>query len=281
MSWGVSDLDVRFGRVHALAGVTMDAANGQVTTVVGGDGTGKSTLLRVLVGLLGGDGGEVRRPSRHQIGYLAAGSGVYPDLSVDENLLFSAAAYGLSATEARGRAKPYLRRMDLMSARHRLGGQLSGGMRQKLGVVRAMLHRPALLVLDEPTTGIDPVSRADVWWLISLAAADGAAVVLATTYVEEAQRAASVLVLEGGRVLASGSPAEIVSELPGEVRSLSARPSDTDAARAWRRGRGWRLWSPENPPSHFGGGDVIAPDLEDAVVVASLRWDLAETSGGA
>ena len=279
MSWGVSDLGVRFGRVSALDGVSLDAADGQVTAVVGGDASGKSTLLRVLVGLLSADVGEVCRPPAHQIGYLAAGSGVYPDLSVEQNLIFSAAAYGLSPAEARARAEPYLDRMNLTGARHRQAAQLSGGMRRKLGVVRAMLHHPALLVLDEPTTGIDPVSRADVWWLISLAAADGAAVVLATTYVEEAQRAASVLLLEDGRVLASGSPTDIVEGLPGEIRSLSARPAGAEAARAWRRGPSWRLWLPPGAPSHVDGGDLIAPDLNDAVVVASLRLELAGPSG--
>jgi len=279
MSWGVSEVGVRFGRVRALDGVSMDVADGQVTAVVGGDGSGKSTLLHVIVGLLDANVGEVRRPPPHQVGYSAAGSGIYPDLSVEENLLFSAAAYGLSPADARARAEPFLDRMDLTGARHRLGGQLSGGMRQKLGVVRAMLHRPALLVLDEPTTGIDPVSRADAWWLISLAAAEEAAVVLATTYVEEAQRAASVLLLENGRVLASGPPADIVEGLPGEVRSLSSRPPAGEAARSWRRGRSWRLWSPEREPSQVDEGEPVVPDLNDAVVVASLRRDLAEPSG--
>jgi len=281
VSWGASGVGVRFGRTRALQGVSIEAGEGQVTAVVGGDGAGKSTLLRVLVGVLGADTGEVRRPPARGIGYLPAGSGVYTDLSVEENLVFSAAAYGLAPAEARARAAPYLERMDLTAARDRLAGQLSGGMRQKLGVVRAMLHRPALLVLDEPTTGIDPVSRADVWWLISRAAADGAAVVLATTYVDEAQRAASVLLLEEGRGLASGAPADIVQRLPGEVRSLSARPSGADAARAWRRGASWRLWSPAGPPPRRDTGEVVAPDLNDAVVVASLRWELDRSPGAA
>jgi len=281
VSWGATDVGVRVGRARALDGVCIEAPDGRVTAVVGGDGAGKSTLLRVLVGVVGEDAGEVRRPPTHQIGYLPAGSGVYADLSVEENLVFSGAAYGLSPSEARARAAPYLERMDLSGARDRLAGQLSGGMRQKLGVVRAMLHRPALLVLDEPTTGIDPVSRADVWWLISRAAADGAAVVLATTYVDEAQRAASVLLLEDGRVLASGSPGDIVERLPGEIRSLSSRPSGPEAARAWRRGPGWRLWSPDGVPAPTDGGGRVAPDLNDAVVVASLRLELARSAGAA
>ena len=116
-------------------------------------------------------------------------------------------------------------------ARDRLAGHLSGGMRQKLGVIAAMLHQPALLVLDEPTTGVDPVSRADLWSLIARAAAEGAAVVFATSYLDEAERAAHVLVLAGGRELAAGSPEQIVAAMPGRLR----RPA---RGRPGRPGRG-------------------------------------------
>ena len=112
----------------------------------------------------------------------------------------------------------------LTAARDRPAGGFSGGMRRKLGVIAAMLHQPELLVLDEPSTGVDPVSRSGLWWLITRAAADGAAVVLATTYLDEAERAGAVLVLDAGRMLAAGSPADIVAAMPGTVRELTADP---------------------------------------------------------
>lgn len=274
MSWGVSGLVVRFGRVTALDGVTLGIPPGRVTAVVGGDGAGKSTLLRAVAGSLAADAGDIRRPPRRDIGYLPAGSGSYPDLSVRENLAFSAAAYGVPRAEARARAGQYLDRIGLTGTGRRLAGDLSGGMRQKLGVVRAMLHRPGLLVLDEPTTGIDPVSRADVWWLVARAAADGAAVLLSTTYVNEAERAAQVLLLDAGRVLAAGSPAGIVRAVPGEIRAVPGKPAGAAATRAWRRGAGWRVWDPA--PRLPAPGGTIAPDLNDAVVVAALRRELLD-----
>ena len=179
----------------------------------------------------------VRRPAADRTGYLTASSGTYPDLSVEENLEFAAAGYGVPAKQARARTQEYLERTGLAAAQRRLAGNLSGGMRQKLGVIRAMLHEPDLLVLDEPTTGVDPVSRADLWWLIARAAAGGAAVVLTTTYLDEAERAASVLVLDDGEQLAQGTPDEIIAAVKGTIEISPERLRGEAARRAWRRGR--------------------------------------------
>jgi ABC-2 type transport system ATP-binding protein len=277
MSWGVTDLTVRFGARSALDSVSLEAAEGQITAVVGGDGAGKSTLLRVLVGALAPSAGEVRRPDAHRIGYLAPSSGVYPDLTVSENLAFSAAAYGVPLAEARQRTDEYLELTGLGAARGRLAGHLSGGMRQKLGVIRAMIHQPQLLVLDEPTTGVDPVSRADLWWLLARAAAGGAAVVLATTYLDEAERTSSVLVLDSGQAIAEGSPEAIARSVPGRIVEVAERPEEGTAARAWRRGTVWHVWTPGASPDTGG----VPPDLQDAVMVAALRRvPVAATVGG-
>ncbi|MGZ8600314.1 MAG: ABC transporter ATP-binding protein [Actinomycetota bacterium] len=278
MSWGVQDLTVRFGRHVALEGISLDARLGDVTGVVGGDGAGKTTLLRCLVGALAPTAGIVRRPDVRRVGYLASSSGTYPDLSVEENLAFSATAYGVPVAEARERVAEYLERTGLAAARTRLAGDLSGGMRQKLGVIRAMLHRPELLVLDEPTTGVDPVSRADLWWLIARAAAEGAAVVLATAYLDEAERAAWLLALDDGRVLAEGTADEIAAGVPGSIRTASERPPGEEGRRSWRRGATWRVWSPERSGEQ---GGAVRPDLNDAVTVAALARELAGTREGA
>ncbi len=217
-AWGTDEVCVSYGKIVALDCVSLSAPPGQVTAVVGGDGAGKSTLLRCLAGAIAPDSGTVRRPDKERAGYLPASSGIYPDLTVAENLDFRAVGYGMSRRLARERAAEYLDRAGLLPAADRLAGQLSGGMRQKLAVIAAMLHQPDLIVLDEPTTGVDPVSRSGLWWLIARAAAEGCAVVLATTYLDEAERCASVLVLDSGTVLASGTAEKIVAAMPGSLR---------------------------------------------------------------
>lgn len=277
MSWGLESLTVRFGDHVALAGVSLDVPDGRVIGVVGGDGAGKSTLLRCLVGALAPDAGQVRRPDPRRIGYLASRSGTYPDLSVEENLAFAASTYGVPPREARERVGEYLERTGLAAARGRLAGKLSGGMRQKLGVIRAMVHQPELLVLDEPTTGVDPVSRADLWWLIARAAAEGAAVVLATAYLDEAERASWLLALDAGRALAEGTPDQIANGVPGTIRMATHRPGGEASRRSWRRGATWRVWTPEGEGGATGvpDGPPARPDLHDAVTVAALARELA------
>ena len=298
--WGAEAVSVSFGGLRALDQVSVTVRPGQVTAVVGGDGAGKTTLLRCVAGALAVAGGMVRRPGAQRIGYLPPGTGVYDDLSVAENLEFRSAVFGMTGAAAReggwargngGREPPvhgkggwdvgeYLERTGLAAARERLAGQLSGGMRRKLGVIAAMLPAPELLVLDEPTTGVDPVSRADLWWLIARAAAGGAAVLMSTTYLDEAARAAHVLVLDTGRTLAEGTPAEIVASVPGTIAVLAGRPDGADERRrAWRRAGTWRIWQPagqaaEQPAAGLPAGELVTPDLQDAVCVAALRAEL-------
>ena len=200
-SWGCRRLGVRYGATVALEEVTFEVAAGTVAAVVGGDGAGKTSLLRALAGTVRPAAGTVRRPDERRLGYVSAGPGVWADLTVDENLSFSGRAYGLSAGELDRRVGGLLERTGLAGARDRLAGRLSGGMRQKLALAMAVAHEPDLLILDEPTTGVDPVSRAELWRLLAASAAGGAAVVVATTYLDEAERAATVLVLDRGRSL--------------------------------------------------------------------------------
>ena len=280
--WGATGVCVRYGKRLALDQVTFPISSGQMSAVVGGDGAGRTTLLRCLSGAMAVSEGVVRRPAQRQIGYLPAGSGTYPDLTVAENLAFRAAAYQIPAAEADERIVGYLNRAGLLAVRDRLAGRLSGGMRQKLGVIAAMLHRPALLVLDEPTTGVDPVSRADLWSLIAHATAEGVAVVIATSYLDEAERASRVLVLDAGRAIGAGTPGQIVAAMPGRLRASDARPEGAAGLRSWRRDGGWRVWDPDEGPAGprgsgqaAGSGRPVDPDLQDAVTVAILARELA------
>lgn len=266
MTWGLEDASVRFGSRIALDGVTLPVEPSTVSIVVGGDGAGKSTLLRAIVELVRLRSGAARRPPKKEIGYIPATAGLYVDLTVDENVAFSAGAYGLRGGALTRRSTEMLERIGLAEARTRLGGQLSGGMQRKLAVAMALLHRPAMLVLDEPTTGVDPVSRAELWRLISSAAAEGSAVVAATTYVDEAHRASTVVLLEQGRSIALGSPAEIIASVPGKLGVVDS--TERPRGLSWRWGKSWRVWAPslDLPP----GARSLQPDFEDAVMIAAL-----------
>jgi ABC-2 type transport system ATP-binding protein len=266
MTWGVTDLEVRYGDLVAVTGIGFEAAPRTVTALVGADGAGKTTVLRALVGAVRPSAGQVHRPPAERIGYVATGPGVWRDLSVAENLAFAASAYGLRGRAAATRTADLLDRTGLSDATDRLVGRLSGGMRQKLAIAAALLAEPELLVLDEATTGVDPVSRAELWRLIARSAADGAAVVLATTYLDEAERATQAVVLHRGTELASGPPDAVIAAMPGVILTTTTRPARDVAA--WRHGRGWRVWSPDG--ADIPGAERVPTRLEDAVIVATL-----------
>jgi len=266
VTWGLDAASVRFGTRRALDRVTLSAEPATVSVVVGGDGAGKSTLLRALVGLVRLSGGVSRRPSKKEIGYIPATAGLYTDLTVEENLAFSGGAYGVVGSELTRRSTELLERIGLTGTGTRLGGQLSGGMQRKLAVAMALLHRPALLVLDEPTTGVDPVSRSELWRLISAAAAGGTAVVASTTYVGEAHRASKVTLLEQGRSIATGAPSEIVAAMTGKLGVV--RSAAQPGGLSWRWGTSWRVWSPSSVLP--AGAEAVQPGFEDAVIVAAL-----------
>ena len=275
-SWGVRELVVRYGHHVALDGVDLEVPAGSVTAVVGANGAGKSSLLRALAGAVRPAAGQVRRPDRRHLGYVATDRGVYRDMTAAENLAFAGAAYGFRGRDLQDRIAATLGRIGLVGVEKRLAERLSGGMRQKLALAMALLHDPVLLVLDEPTTGIDPLSRVELWEIISEIAAAGTAVALATTYIDEAERAAHVLVLSGGRRLAAGPPEDIVAAMPGSIW-IADRPLD---GRSWRCGSSWRTWH-EGAFAVVGGaaGEAaagarrIVPDLEDALVVAELNTE--------
>lgn len=275
----VDGIDVAFGKVRALDGVSLTVPHGAVTAVVGGDGAGKSTLLRVFAHRVRPSAGHVSSPDRKDIGLQPAMSGVWANLSVAENIQFVGRSYGMSSARIRERGDDLLEHAELTEARDRLGRDLSGGMRQKLGFLLAILHEPELVLLDEPSTGVDPVSRVELWRLISATAVADAAVLIATTYLDEAQRATSVLALEGGRVLADGVPEQIIRDLPGRIGLLPADAGDRPDA--WRRGIRRHVWIPEGAAA--GDATLIErPDLEDVLIAHTLAQNgVADAAGSA
>ncbi|MDR0960412.1 MAG: ATP-binding cassette domain-containing protein [Propionibacteriaceae bacterium] len=268
---------VRFGERIALDSFTGTFTPGAVTALIGGDGAGKTTLLKLLAGRLALSSVESEGlpVDRGNLGYQPADSGVWRDLSVAENVEFVARSYGLDSEQARVRSAELLARAGLDHVTDRLAGRLSGGMRRKLGVVLATLHQPGLVLLDEPTTGVDPISRAELWSLIAGAAADGATVVFATTYLDEAERATSLFLLGEGKLLAAGSPDEVIARTPGKIWQV---PMADDAARrelgsttTWRRADTVYRWEP-SPNATVPEGFTAAPgDLENTSIALLLR----------
>ena len=264
MTFGVRGITVRFGSVVALRDVSVGVPTGEITSLVGGDGAGKTTLLRCLVGRVRPDSGTVDRPGRRSIGYMAAMSGTWRELSVDENVTFVGAAFGMDPDDLAERRDDLLERAGLLDARDRLAGDLSGGMRQKLGFVLAVLHRPELLVLDEPSTGVDPVSRVELWRLIAETAAAGTAVVMATTYLDEAERTNHLHVLDRGRVLLGGTADDLADQMPGSISTVAVAD---DPRRAWRRGTTIRQWNPVAAPGDRTSDHL---DIEDITIASML-----------
>lgn len=256
---------VRFGERTALDDVSVDVPAGQVVALVGGDGAGKSTLLRTFVGAVIPDSGTVQAPGKHEIGFLSAGPGSWAALTVRQNLDFVGGIYGLAGAELENRREQLIDGSGLRVAADRLASALSGGMRRKLGAAMAMIHRPSLLILDEPSTGVDPVSRIDLWRMISEAAADGAAVLMSTTYLDEAERAADLVVLDGGRILTQGSYDEVRAGFTGVI-TVAASP--TRPQWSWRRGRQRHEYWPDGRPGV--DAPTVVPDLEDIVIALSM-----------
>lgn len=250
----------------AVHGLDLTVDRGQVVALVGGDGAGKSTTLRALAGRVTPRSGQLDLPPSHATGVMPATGATWRDLTVTENLEFVCSAHGGD----RGFIDELILRMALDPARDRLAGDLSGGMRQKLALAMALQHRPRLLVLDEPTTGVDPVSRAEIWRLLSEEVAAGTGVVLATTYLDEAARAGRVVVLDGGHVLASGPPHEVTAATPGAVVRAQSRLGP----HSWRRGRWWHTWLDEDEVAAAVAthdAERVAPDFEDAAIVRALQ----------
>lgn len=258
---------------------------GQVTALVGGDGAGKSTLLRALTGRLNKQRGPGRVPpfgetttlSRDRIGYQGADSGTWLNLSVTENMEFIANTYGMSKTDATTRTADLLARAGLLDVADRPAGKLSGGMRQKLGFIMAALHHPDLLLLDEPSTGVDPVSRSELWSLLSTAAAEGATVVFSTTYLDEAERASQLYLLDRGSLLAGGTAEQLIANMPGYI--WKAEADAPPCPESWRRAKSTYCWT--STPVAPEGFLPATPDLENAAIAFQLQRETLTESPSA
>ncbi|MCB9113479.1 MAG: ABC transporter ATP-binding protein [Caldilineaceae bacterium] len=229
------ELHKSFGETRAVDGVSLSVAAGEIYGLVGPDGAGKTTVMRLLCGALTLDDGDVeiggydiRRQverAREQIGYLAQRFSLYEELTVQENLRFFAEVRGLQPAQWAPRSREILAFVGLEPFRDRRAGQLSGGMKQKLGLALALINEPRVLLLDEPTTGVDPVTRQDFWRLIlPLLRRGNLAVLVSTPYMDEALRCTRIGFMRGGRIISEGPPADLRRRLDGRILELAGSP---------------------------------------------------------
>lgn len=217
-AFGISKIFPGKGGVafQALKDVSLSVQRGSLTALVGPDGAGKTTMLRIIAGLLSATSGTIRLGSQCRIGYMPQKFGLYEDLTVRENIELHADLRHVSSAEQRSRSKTLLAMCGMLPFTERLAGKLSGGMKQKLGLVCTLIATPDLLLLDEPTVGVDPLSRKELWEIIAkLSANKGMGVLVSTAYMDEAERADAILLLFEGRTIASGSPAAIREKTKG------------------------------------------------------------------
>jgi drug efflux transport system ATP-binding protein len=231
-----NNISKSFGDTHAVNGVSLNIPAGEIYGLVGSDGAGKTTTLRLLVGALKADSGEVNicgydlnkqvENARSQFGYLSQRFSMYEDLTVLENIRFFAEVRGLKSNEWLPRCNEILEFVGLEKFTDRRAGLLSGGMKQKLGLASALVTRPKVLLLDEPTTGVDPVTRQDFWQLVIrlTTQGEGVAVIISTPYMDEASRCHRVGFMKNGRIIAEDTPSNLRARLTGRILELRGTP---------------------------------------------------------
>jgi ABC-2 type transport system ATP-binding protein len=229
----IDGLSKRYGDIEAVRGITFDIHEGEMFGLVGPDGAGKTTTIRILCGLTLQSGGDCsllgknhdtdKKFIQNQIGYLSQKFSLYGDLTIDENIEFAAIIHNVNDfSERRDELLDFTR---LKPFRDRLADKLSGGMRQKLALACSLIHKPKILFLDEPTTGVDPVSRRDFWKILSKLLQDGMTILFTTPYLDEAERCNRVALMNKGEIISLDTPQKIKSQLDKDIMEVVCSPS--------------------------------------------------------
>ena len=227
-------LTKRFGKFTAVDGISFEISYGSIFGFLGANGAGKSTTIRMLCGILAPTSGNGKvggfdvqtQPEQIKgvIGYVSQRFSLYSDLNVVENLHFYGQIYGLEGTALSNRIKEVLAITGLDHFRHQLSGELSGGWKQKLGIANAILHKPKIIFLDEPTAGLDPLARRGIWELLYQLAEAGTSLFVTTHYMEEAERCNTIAFISAGKILKIGQPTVLRQKLDGQILEVACQP---------------------------------------------------------
>jgi len=228
----INNLHKSYGQIKAVNGITLSLEKGEMFGLVGPDGAGKTTTIRILCGLLNADEGEVlvlnkeiknnRKEIQNNIGYLSQRFSLYGDLTVDENIEFFADIHNVK--NYKERRSELLEFTRLKPFRNRLADNLSGGMKQKLALACSLIHKPQIIFLDEPTTGVDPVSRRDFWKILAGLLKEGITIFMSTPYLDEAERCHRVAMMNKGEIIALDTPQNIKGSMNQEVIEIVCNP---------------------------------------------------------
>lgn len=298
-----------YGALRAVDGLNLEVRAGEMIGLVGPDGAGKTTAIRLLCGLLRPDSGLIRlggyeipaqvEKAREQLGYLAQRFSLYGDLTVKENLDFFGQVFDMPDADRKTRSDELLRFAGLEEFANRPAAALSGGMQKKLGLASALVHHPKVLMLDEPTGGVDPIARQEFWHLLIRLLRDGSAVLVSTPYMDEAMRFNRVIFMNHGRALIEGAPRDLMNRLSGRILELAAEPQmparqiaaqdpDVEDVHTFGEHLHLRIRSAEGPleriPKRLAEAGItmthlipVAPTLED-VFIQLLEME-GETNG--
>jgi ABC-2 type transport system ATP-binding protein len=286
----VSSLRKHFGEVRAVDGLSFEVYAGEIFGLVGPDGAGKTTALRMLAGVMDADSGSatiadcdvVRDPesAKSLLSYMSQRFGLYEDLTVEENIRFFADLFEVRRQQRIQRSQELLAAAGLSDFRSRLAGNLSGGMKQKLGLVCALIHTPKVILLDEPTNGVDPVSRRDFWRILYSLVAEGVAILTSTSYLDEAERCHRVGLLYHGRMLFCDRPEELKKKFPGEILAVhAAQPGQVRAALGDAPGVRSALLVGDRVHLFVDDSALRLPDLRARLASAGVVYDSIEPVG--
>jgi len=234
----IDDVSKHFGKVEAVSHVTLQVFQGTVFGFIGSDGAGKSTLLRMIATMIKPSSGKIivdgidvatrRAEVKPIIGYMPQRFGLYQDLTVGENLDFFMDIFGIFGSERKKRRDRYLGFSNLLPFMSRLAGDLSGGMKQKLGLACVLVHQPKVLILDEPTNGVDPVSRQEFWDILLGMRKEGMSILISTAYLDEGEKCDQLALMHRSKVLHSNTPAQIQSHFPDLEEAMIHRIQEVD-----------------------------------------------------
>jgi ABC-2 type transport system ATP-binding protein len=234
----VRNVFLRFKQVEAVRDVSFHVPTGNIFGLVGSDGAGKSSVLRMIAGMIQPSAGAIyidglhavneRRKIKHIIGYMPQRFGLYTDLTVEENIDFFLDIFGIPPAERKKRKEKYLGFSNLLPFMDRLAGNLSGGMKQKLGLACVLVHEPRLLILDEPTNGVDPVSRREFWDILSSMKQTGMTLLISTAYLDEGEKCDRLALMHSGVLLETSTPAAMRENHPSLEAAIIARIKEVD-----------------------------------------------------